>query len=208
MEDNMSQEKKITMTGKQLEKEIIAFLNKMSTKPGGKKKKFGCTLKHGSACALGTCVDNKPRVTPVDFFNDGMTIWIAGEPGGKIANIMRNPRVAIGIYESVDHTVTQKSLQLWGRAQLINHKNNPKEFQKRLKALGIKDAAMGMMNMLVRNRMIPKGQEKAVSETIFKRFNFIKITPEKAILLHMDKYNPPLKKIWGKGKATVKVAGL
>jgi len=204
----MKREKKITMTGKQLEKEIIAFLNKMSTKPGGKKKKSGCTLKHGSACALGTCIDNEPRVTPVDFFNDGMTIWIAGEPGGKIANIMRNPKVAVGIYEPVDHTVTQKSLQLWGRAKLINHKNNPKEFQKRLKAFGIKGAARGMMEMLVKNGVIPRGQEEAVMETIFKKFNFIRIIPEKVILLHMDRYNPPLKKIWEKGSATVKVAGI
>jgi hypothetical protein len=204
----MSQEKDITMTGEELEREIVEFLDKTSTKPGGKGTGGGCTLKHGSACALGTCVDNEPRVTPVDFFNDGMTIWIAGEPGGKIANIMRNPKVALGIYEPVDHTVEQKSLQLWGKAELINHKNNPKEFQKRLKAFGIKGAARGMMDMLVKNKVISKGQEEAVMENIFKKFNFIKITPEKAILLHMDRYNPPLKKTWENGKATVKVAGI
>ena len=49
---------------KELEEEIIAFLHEMANKPGGKRIKPGCNLVHGKACALGTCVDNKPRVTP------------------------------------------------------------------------------------------------------------------------------------------------
>jgi len=93
----MDQEKEIVMTGKELEEEIITFLNMMSNKPGGKRTKPGCNINHGKGCALGTCVDNEPRVTPIDFFNEGMTVWIAGQPGGKIANIMRNPKVSVGI---------------------------------------------------------------------------------------------------------------
>ena len=77
----MNSEGKTTMTGKELEEEIVEFLNKMSSRSGGKRTQPGCNLNHGKACALGTCVDNQPRVTPVDFFNEGMTIWIAGEPG-------------------------------------------------------------------------------------------------------------------------------
>ena len=204
----MSQEKNITMTGEELAREIIEFLDRTATKPGGAKTKAGSNLKHGRACALGTCVDNEPRVTPVDFFHEGMTVWIAGEPGGKIANIMRNPKVAVGIYEPVNHSVEQKSLQLWGKAELINVKNNPEVFWNKVEAFGVKDAARGMMEILVRNGKIPQGQEEVVMETIFKKFNFIRITPEKAILLHMDRYNPPLKKTWENGTATVKAAGI
>jgi len=204
----MSQEKNITMTGEELAREIIEFLDRTATKPGGARTKAGCNLKHGKACALGTCVDNEPRVTPVDFFHEGMTVWIAGEPGGKIANIMRNPKVAVGIYEPVDHSVEQKSLQLWGKAELINMKNNPEEFQKRVEAFGIREAASGMMDELAQKGIIPAGQEEAVKEKIFKRFNLIRITPEKVVLLHMDRYNPPLKKTWENGTATVKAAGM
>ena len=60
----MSPGREIEVPVKELEDEIIAFLHKMANKPGGKRTKPGCNLVHGKACALGTCVDNKPRVTP------------------------------------------------------------------------------------------------------------------------------------------------
>ena len=119
---------KSEMQVEDLEKEIVEFLDRMANKPGGKRTKPGCNMIHGQACALGTCVDNKPRVTPIDLYNDGLTVWIAGEPGGKIANIMRNPQVSVGVYEPVDHSREQKSLQIFGTAELINMKNNPEEF--------------------------------------------------------------------------------
>lgn len=74
---------------------------------------------------MGTGVDDVPRVTPVDFFSEGLTVWIAGDPGGKIANIMRNPKVSVGIYEPVDHSREQESLQIFGMAELINMKKQP-----------------------------------------------------------------------------------
>jgi len=200
----MDQEKGMTMRGKELEEEIIAFLNEMSNKPGGERTKPGCNIKHGKGCALGTCVDNEPRVTPIDFFNEGMTIWIAGQPGGKIANIMRNPKVAIGIYEPVDHSREQKSLQAWGTAKLINLKNNPEEFNKRMVSFGVKEAASGVIEEFVQMGAIPKEQEEKMREMGIKQFNFIKIVPEKVVLLHMRPGNIPLKKIWENGKATVK----
>ena len=108
----MSKGKEIS--AKVLGEAIVEFLTEMSNKPGGKRDKPRCNLIHGKACALGTCVDNKPRVTPIDLHNNGLTIWLLGEPGGKIANIMRNPDVSIGVYEPVDHRIEQKSLQVWG----------------------------------------------------------------------------------------------
>ena len=67
----MVQAQETQMTGKELEKEIVEFLDRMCTQPGGKRTKPGCNLKHGKACALATCIDNEPRVTPVDFFTRG-----------------------------------------------------------------------------------------------------------------------------------------
>ena len=89
---------------KELEKEILEFLEERATKSGGKHSRPGCNLQHGLACVLATCHDNIPRATPVDYFCDGsLAVWVNAEPGGKIANIMRNPKVSLGIYEPVNH---------------------------------------------------------------------------------------------------------
>ena len=58
----------------ELEKEIIQFLDEGSTKMGDVNAK--CALKHGIACVLATSRNNIPRATPVDFFNEGLSIWI------------------------------------------------------------------------------------------------------------------------------------
>ena len=187
----------------ELEQEIIVCLNEASTKPGDKRTKPGCNLKHGKACALGTCFDNKPRVTPIDLYNDGMTIWLAGEPGGKIANIMRNPSVSVGIYEPVDHSREQKSLQIWGTAALLNLKNNPAEFVKRVRSFGLDEALTGMIEEFTHRGQMPPGQESATYEKLLKMFNLIKITPEKIMLLHMRPGMFPLRKTWEPGRATV-----
>jgi len=188
---------------KELEKEISEFLDQMSNKPGGKRTKPGCNIVHGKACALGTCVDDMPRVTPIDFFNEGLIVWIAGEPGGKIANIMRNPNVSVGIYEPVDHSKEQKSLQIFGTAELINMKNDPGEFNGRFIQFGIDEAVAGLLEEYVQTGTITIEQKDAMLEKIPKMFNWIKITPQKMILLHLIPGKFPLKKIWEPGFATV-----
>ena len=136
-----------------------------------------------------------------------MTIWIAGEPGGKIANIMRNPKVALTIYEPVDHELEQKSVQVWGTAELINLKNNENEYLKRIEAFGLKEAAGGLMEKMAQKGQIPAGQEESILEKMFRRFNLIKVTPAKVVMLHMGPNNPPARKIWENGTATVKLSG-
>jgi len=203
----MSKDKVKEIPVKELEEEITEFLHKMANQPGGKREKPGCNLIHGKACALGTCVDNEPRVTPIDLYHDGLTIWLAAEPGGKIANIMRNPKVSIGVYEPVDHRKEQKSLQVWGTAMLINIKNNPEEFKKRLAFFGIDEALKGMIEEFTLNGQLPKGQEGASYERLTKLFNLIKVTPTKMVLLHMQPGRFPLHKVWEPGKATVSCVG-
>lgn len=192
---------------KELEEEIVEFLDRMSNKPGGKRTKPGCNLVHGKGCALGTCIDNQPRVTPIDLYNDGVTIWLAGEPGGKIANIMRNPRVSIGVYEPVDHSKEQKSLQVLGTAVLINIKNDPEEFSRRMSFFGIDEALKGMIEEFIQSGQLPQGQETTSYERLIKLFNLIKVTPTKMVLLHMQPRMFPLRKVWEPGKAVIKVVG-
>ena len=186
----------------ELEKEINEFLIERATKSGGKHTKPGCNLKHGYACVLSTCHNNIPRSTPVDFFSDGdLTLWINAEPGGKIANIMRNPKVSIGIYERVDHAVEQKSLQLWGTAEIINLKNNPDLFNEKFISFGLNEAMTGMMEKMIEKGAIPKKNLTESTEKFTKMINMIKITAEEITLLHMRPEKSTLRKIWKNGKA-------
>lgn len=191
----------------ELESEIVAFLDRMANKPGGTVTKPGCNMLHGKGCALGTCVDNTPRVTPIDLYHDGLTVWIAGEPGGKIANIMRNPKVSVGVYEPVDHSLVQKSLQVFGTAELINAKNNLEEFFQRSARFGLTDAMEGMFDEYIQGGLIPADRKQETLEKIAKMINWIKITPQKMILLCMEPGKFPLKKTWEPGRATMQTAG-
>lgn len=195
------------MSVKDLEKELIDFMDKMSNKSGGERTRPGCNIVHGKACALGTCVDDMPRVTPIDFFSEGLIVWIAGEPGGKIANIMRNPKVSVGIYEPVDHGREQKSLQIFGTAELINMKNDPDEFNRRFTQFGLDEAVAGLFEEYTQSGTIPADQKDALLEKIPRMFNWIKITPQKMILLHVIPGKFPLRKIWKPGSATVQALG-
>ena len=197
----MSNKKEISV--EDLEKEIIEFLTKRSTKSGGEHTRPGCNLKHGQACVLATSHENIPRATPVDFFCDGtLAIWINGEPGGKIANIMRNQNVAVGVYEPVDHSVEQKSMQLWGKAQLINERNSRDFVNEKWKEFGLDEAVEGMFDKMILNNVIPESAREKTMEMVMKKINLIKIVPEKIALLKMIPNSPPTKKIWEDGKAT------
>jgi hypothetical protein len=203
----MSKHKSTDIPVENLEQEIIVFLDSMANKPGGKRTKPGCNLRHGKACALGTCVDNEPRVTPIDLYNDGLTIWLLAEPGGKIANIMRNPNVSVGVYEPVDHSLEQKSLQYFGTAEIINMKNNPDECSSRLASFGIAEALKGMIEEYALGGKLPEGQSDALYERFSKMVNLIKITPKKMILLHMAPGEFPVRKTWEPGKAVMQSLG-
>ena len=73
-------------------------------------------------------------------------------------------------------------------------------------SFGVKEAASGVIEEFVQAGKIPKEQEEKALEMGIKQFNFIKIVPDKIVLLHMKPSNPPIKKIWENGKATVKSA--
>jgi len=172
-------------TKAQIEKEIIAFLNKMSTHKG--TPGVGCGLAHGSSLVLATSRNNQPRATTLDFFNEGMTLYILGEPGGKIANIRANPRISAAIYEQpLDHSKNQKALQLWGKASLINRKNNKKLFEEKMKKWGLYEVAKFLVRGNLKKAGVPAPQLDAQVEKILDKvisgMNFIRIEPEKIIM--------------------------
>jgi len=186
----------------EIEREIIEFLSQRATRSGGKRTEPGCNLKHGTPCVLGTCHDNIPRTTPVDFFHDGsLNLWICSEPGGKIANIMRNPNVAVGICDPCDHSVEQKSLQLWGTAELINGKKDPALFAQKWTAFGMDEALAGILEDNMEKGMIPRVDIDRVLPTVSKKINMVKITPSKITLLVMRPDGRHVKKTWEQDRA-------
>ena len=181
----------------QLEREIREFLNEASSKPGTSTKP-GCPLNHGLACVLATVHENIPRATPVDFFSDGLTLWIAGEPGLKIRNIRSNPRVAVGIYHPMDHSKLNRSMQIQGTAALFNAASNREEVVARAKQFGIFQAIEKMMKERQRETAVSAGQIEAEVMEIIRRFNFIRVEPEEIIFLHIHPTDGTTKDVWKK----------
>ena len=181
-----------------VEREIISFLDSTSTKKGDGDLP-GCGLKHGNACALGTCRDNIPRVTPVDFFNEGLTLWILGDPGGKLGNIRANPRVSVAIYTPMDHSKENRSLQLWGNATLVLKRHQEKLFQETIEKFGI----LGAIRKTIKATMTgctDEELEAALAKQIDK-VTLIQIKPEKIVHLIIRPGERPEKLLWKRDDA-------
>jgi len=181
-----------------IEREIIEFLDENSTKKGDGSLP-GCGLKHGIACALGTSNNNIPRVTPVDFFNDGLTLWILGDPGGKLGNIRSNPNVAVGIYTRMDHSKENRSIQLWGKASLVTKRHQEELFMKMVEKFGILDA----IKKAVRTGMVNSNSNEDFEAAVDKMLNnetLIKVEPEKIAFLIIRPQEKPEKLIWEKNR--------
>jgi len=100
-------------TKKELEEEIIEYLSK----------------KH--PCVLATCgKDGMPRVSIVDYMNDGLTIYILSEGGMKFTNIKENKNVAIGIGTSTKTLRSVRGVNIWGTAEVFT--DDTPEFAKAL----------------------------------------------------------------------------
>jgi nitroimidazol reductase NimA-like FMN-containing flavoprotein (pyridoxamine 5'-phosphate oxidase superfamily) len=98
-------------------KEILEFLKSTCGLPSGNLDKYPCGTIHRNCLVLATCHNNVPRATTLEFFNEGLTIYIFAELSTKIANIKRNPIVSAAVYQQpLDHYKPQKSLQIFGKA--------------------------------------------------------------------------------------------
>jgi hypothetical protein len=92
-------------------------------------------LKSQTMCVLCTSKNDIPRATPLEYYSDGTTIYIIGDPGTKIENIKVNPRVSIGVYNNVHPIWTHsadwlsaKAAQITGEATLLTD-DNPEYFE-------------------------------------------------------------------------------
>lgn len=147
---------------------------------------------------LATVKDKVPRATPVDFFNDGLTIWIAGDPGKKIRNIRSNPRVAVGVFHPMDHSKLNRSLQIQGKAKLISLKDNRKEFISRTKKFGLSAMIEKLAKERVQGGTLTKAGMKEWVEKTFGRFTLIRIDPDEITFLRIDPTKGMERNVWKK----------
>ena len=183
-------------------KKIVDFLNSSSSQVDPRPGKYSCGLIHKKALVLATCAHNKPRATTLEFFNEGLTIYILGEPGGKIANIKRNPLVSAVVYEQpLDHSKFQKHLQIFGKAELINMRNNPRLFRSKIRKWNIYNVAKKLMSPMIKEKKL---SEKEIEKMINKglaSLNLIKISPHHIILKEYYPSFVPKKYEWKKSRS-------
>jgi len=191
---------KNTMAPEELEREILAFIDEASSRPGTVEGP-GCPLKHGLACVLCTVHNGEPRATPIDFFADGMTIWCAGEPGLKIRNVRSNQKVAVGIYHPMDHSVLNRSLQIHANAMLIPYAGHEQEFIERLTSMGVYAAAEKVLGEMFAAQGKTSDNFEADLVNALRRFNLLKIEPYEITYLRIHPTEGAAKNIWQKAEA-------
>ena len=165
-----------------IRKKIIDFLNSTSSQVDPKPGKHSCGLIHKNALVLATCANNKPRATTLEFFNEGLTIYILGEPGGKIANIKRNPLVSAVVYEQpLNHSKFQKHLQLFGSAELISMRNNPRLFRSKARKWNFYYAAKKLLSPMIKEKKLSEKEVEHLVNKGLASLNLIKISPHHII---------------------------
>ena len=177
----MPREKKVTK--KMIKEMILDFLEQSSGSPDPEKGKFRCGMKHRNALVLSTSYKDVPRATALEFFNEGLTLYILGVPGGKIANIKRNKNVSAFIYEQpMDHSVLQKSLQIFGEAELITCRNRRRLFKSRLKKYNMEAVMKKLLEPIAREKGLEGKEAQVFMDKFIEACSFIKITPHHMIL--------------------------
>jgi len=86
-------------------------------------------FKEQTMCTICTSKDDGPRGTPLEYFNEGMNLYILADPGVKIRNIEANPRVCVSMYNNVypdwpaEVWRTVKAAQVTGEAMLMKQEH-------------------------------------------------------------------------------------
>ena len=165
----------------ELEMEIMEFLDRTSCLPDHNPGPYSCGMVHRNALVLATSYNDEPRATPLEFFHEGLTLYIFGEPGGKIANIKRNSRVCAAIYEQpLDHSTLQRSLQVWGKAELISVRNNEEIYREKVDKWNMLMVAKTLLTPLIQT--LPAAQQQQQAEKLLEALNLIRIEPTRMVL--------------------------
>lgn len=175
-------------TKAQIRKDIIGFLDSTSGQIDPKPGTHSCGIRHRNALVLATCAENDPRATVLEFFNEGMTIYIFGEPGKKIANLRSNQRVSAVVYEQpLDHGRFQKSVQLFGTAELITARERPRLFWSKVRKWHMDRVARKIMQPMLAPQNLSGQEFDRMLRRGVEMLHIIKISPQHIIL---KEWNP------------------
>ncbi len=108
------------------EKFNVNFIDSIDEK--GLKEEITTYLNQHNVLHLATCRDDEPRSTPLEYFNNGLTVYIFSEGGGKFANLKVNSRVSYSIsdpYDPADDFFSATGLQVWGIASTFKKNDDP-----------------------------------------------------------------------------------
>ena len=150
----MNMERK-RLTREELEKEIISYL--------GKKQAWSLATS-GKAGA--------PRISVVDYANDGLTIYIFSEGGKKFKNLKESKNVAIGIGSSSKTFKSVRGVNILGTAEIFTE--DTPEFKYAMKLF--RPAFEDVENQIGGDLQFPKGMVR-----------ILKITPKEIVYYHNNK---------------------
>jgi len=166
-----------------VKKKILDVLAATAGLADPKPGRHGCGMIHRAALVLATSYKDKPRATALEFFHEGLMLYILGSPGVKIANIKRNPQVSAYIYEQpLDHRKTQPSLQIFGSAELITVRSNPRLFKAKLKKWNLDTVMRSLLTPMVREQNLQAAAAEEFMRKNTEACSFIKIVPDEIIL--------------------------
>ena len=72
------------------------------------------TLKKVKMCTLCTSKDDFPRGTPLEYFSDGLSLYISPDPGTKTKNLKVNHNVSVSIYNNLYPEWENEWQTIWG----------------------------------------------------------------------------------------------
>lgn len=76
-------------------------------------------IQANNTCALATGIGDYVRCTPIEYsYHDGK-FWMFSEGGEKFIGLEKNENVCLAIYDNYDGFGNLKSLQVMGKAQMI-----------------------------------------------------------------------------------------
>jgi len=142
------------LSKEELEKEIIDYLSKRQP------------------CSLATCgKDGAPRISVVDYINEGLTIYIFSEGGEKFKNLKENKRVAVGVGTG-SRAINTRGVNIWGIAEVFTE--DTPEFVNGMKLF--KPILEDMEKKIGEPIKMPKGL-----------LRMIRVTPTKMVYNHNKK---------------------
>lgn len=197
----MAAAKEKTKSKAEVRKEIIEYLNNTCAQVDPKPGKYSCGMIHRNCLVLATSYKDIPRATPLEFFNEGLTIYIFGEPGGKIGNIRRNQKVSAAIYEQpLDHSKTQRSLQIFGTAELITVRTNPRLWRGKAKKWNMYKVGGTLFGSRLKEQKLTDKAAEAMVKKAIETLALIKIVPHHVIVREYRPDFSGLKFEWKKDK--------